>query len=52
MELIVSRPNAILEDALIIEHGHILDERINHFQNRSAFDTLIETDSQDPAPII
>lgn len=51
-DLVENRPNTILENALIIEHGQILDKRINHFQNRSAFDTLIEPDRQDPASMI
>lgn len=52
-DLVENRPNAILEDALIIERGHILDERINEFQNRSTTDTIIEIiDRENPAATI
>lgn len=50
-DLIEDRPNDILENALIIERGHIIDERINQFQNRSAMDTFIEPGEQNSAAL-
>ena len=47
-DLVESRPNAILENALIIEHGQVIDERINQFQHRSTDDSSIETNESDP----
>ncbi|MBM6614840.1 N(5)-(carboxyethyl)ornithine synthase [Desemzia sp. RIT804] len=51
-DLIENRPNFILEDALILERGHVMDERINLFQNRPESTPLLKTDRQDPAPTI
>ena len=45
-DLIESRPNVILENALIIDQGHIMDKRINQFQHRSTPDSLIDPDEQ------
>jgi N5-(carboxyethyl)ornithine synthase len=51
-DLIESRPNVILKNALIIEQGHIMDKRITQFQNRSVSDLLIESDRPDPTSMI
>lgn len=51
-DLIESRPNVILEDALIIDHGHILDDRISQFQNRSAIKPSIVSNKQKPASTV
>lgn len=48
-DLVENQPNEILENALIIERGYIIDERINQFQNRPVSDSLINSDRQDPA---
>lgn len=48
-DLVEGRPNIILEDALIVERGHIIDERINQFQNRVTSDSFIRSDKKDPA---
>lgn len=52
-DLVEGRPNTILEDALIIERGHVLDERINEYQNRFTPDTIIKIiDRENPAATI
>lgn len=51
-DLIESRPNVILENALIVEQGNIMDERINQFQHRSATDLFIDPDKQDLTSMI
>lgn len=39
-DLVENRPNNVLDHALIIEQGQILDERINQFQSRGTKDPL------------
>ncbi|WP_034549643.1 N(5)-(carboxyethyl)ornithine synthase [Carnobacterium funditum] len=51
-DLVEDRPNTILEAALIIENGCIIDQRINHFQDRPMLDSLIESTSQDSTSIL
>lgn len=51
-DLIEGRKNPILEEALIIDKGQIIDERINHFQQRTISDIFIETDRSDPASAV
>ncbi|WP_414838664.1 N(5)-(carboxyethyl)ornithine synthase [Carnobacterium sp. TMP28] len=40
--LIENRPNVVLADALIIEEGRIIDERINEYQNKPHFDSSLK----------
>lgn len=51
-DLIEGRTNPILKDALIIDKGKIIDERINQFQQRNIPDLFIETDKTDPASAV
>lgn len=50
-DLITSRPNTILEDALIVENGKIIDERINKFQDRPQSHASVTFDNQDSTSI-
>lgn len=51
-DLIEGRTNPILKDALIIDKGKIIDERINQFQHRNIPELFIETDKTDPASTV
>ncbi|MER2180903.1 MAG: N(5)-(carboxyethyl)ornithine synthase, partial [Desemzia incerta] len=51
-DLIEGRTNPILKDALIIDKGKIIDERINQFQQRNIPELFIETDKTDPASAV
>lgn len=51
-KLVENRPNKILKNALIVDNGRIIDERINQFQHRSIHDSLIQSDRQDPASLV
>lgn len=48
-DLVEGLPNVILEDALIVERGQIIDERINQFQNRTTPLLFIDSDEGKPA---
>ena len=51
-DLVENRPNPILEKALIVKNGQIIDERINEFQDRPHADSSVTLDSQGPASIV
>ena len=50
--LVENRPNEVLESALIIKEGCILDERINRFQGRPLIDASKQFESPDTASLI
>ncbi|MCA9766400.1 MAG: N(5)-(carboxyethyl)ornithine synthase [Carnobacterium sp.] len=50
-DLIESLPTVVLTDALIIKDGHIIDERINEFQNRPHVDSSLKLDRPDSSSI-
>ena len=51
-DLIENRPNKILKDALIVENGQIIDERISTFQDRPQSDSSVKLDNQDSPSIL
>ncbi|MFC6463524.1 N(5)-(carboxyethyl)ornithine synthase [Marinilactibacillus sp. GCM10026970] len=51
-DLVENRPNEILDNALIVDNGLIIDERINQFQNRKISENLDEPDAEMPPPLI
>ena len=48
-DLVEGRPNVILKNALIVEQGRIIDERINQFQNRTTPLQVVNSDDRNPA---
>ncbi|SEL18597.1 N5-(carboxyethyl)ornithine synthase [Carnobacterium iners] len=50
-DLVESRPNDVLNRALIIQNGRIMDKRINEFQNRLPFGSSVKFDRPDSTSI-
>ncbi|WP_208559503.1 N(5)-(carboxyethyl)ornithine synthase [Marinilactibacillus kalidii] len=46
-DLVENRSNTILEEALIIKNGVVLDDRINQFQHRPSVEVIADADEED-----